>query len=309
MTAKLLVVTGATGNQGGSVIDSVLKDPELSQKYKIRAVTRDSSSSKAKELALKGVEVVDGNLDDNESINSALKGANVVFSVTLTNYDGDMAKEITQGKALADAAVSNGAEFIIFSTAVSPSKVSGGKYNKVAHFEAKHTIEQYIRSLPIKSTFYFPGSFHSNFARVLRPIPTGDNEFAIRSIMAPDTVLPLIDIERDTGSFIGAILYDEDKYAGHTIVGCSQLLSCNDMAKTISEITGKKVKYERISEEEMVQNLPPSMADALREMFEFYREFGYAGPKTIELSRQAQQLARGKLHSLAEYLTDFPLDL
>uniref|UniRef100_A0A060TD84 ARAD1D41052p n=1 Tax=Blastobotrys adeninivorans TaxID=409370 RepID=A0A060TD84_BLAAD len=309
MSAKLLVVTGATGNQGGSVINSILRDPELSQKYKIRAVTRNSSSSKAKELALKGVEVVEGDLDDNESINSALKGANVVFAVTLTNYDGDMSKEITQGKALADAAVYNGAEFIIFSTISSPSKISGGKYNKVAHFEAKYTVEKYIRSLPIRSAFYCPGSFYSNFTRVMRPIPTGDNEFAIRSVMAPDTVLPLVDIERDTGSFIGAILFDEDKYNGQTIMGCSQLLSCSDMAKTISEVTGKQVKYEQISEEDLVQNLPPLLADALREMFVFYREFGYAGPETIELSRQAQKLARGKLHSLVEYLADYPLDL
>lgn len=55
---KILVVFGATGNQGGSVIKSVLEDPVLSQEFKIRAVTRDTSKPGAQALAEKGVDVV-----------------------------------------------------------------------------------------------------------------------------------------------------------------------------------------------------------------------------------------------------------
>ena len=55
---KIVVVFGATGNQGGSVVHSILNDPRASQQFSIRGVTRDPSSSKAKALAAKGVECV-----------------------------------------------------------------------------------------------------------------------------------------------------------------------------------------------------------------------------------------------------------
>ena len=51
---RLIAVTGATGNQGGSVAKLLLKYPE---KYKVRAVTRDVNSKAAKQLAEMGAEV------------------------------------------------------------------------------------------------------------------------------------------------------------------------------------------------------------------------------------------------------------
>ena len=59
--SKILAVFGATGQQGSSVINYVLQDPELSQEYKIRAITRDVNSEKAKQLKEK-VEVVYGDM-------------------------------------------------------------------------------------------------------------------------------------------------------------------------------------------------------------------------------------------------------
>ena len=58
MASKLLVVFGATGNQGGSVIESVLADPRAAKEYKIRGITRDPSKANAKALEAKGVEMV-----------------------------------------------------------------------------------------------------------------------------------------------------------------------------------------------------------------------------------------------------------
>lgn len=77
--SKLLVVFGATGNQGRSVVDSVLDDPELSKRYKIRAVTRDPSKASAQELASKGAEVVQGDVDDEQSIKKCVEGADFAF--------------------------------------------------------------------------------------------------------------------------------------------------------------------------------------------------------------------------------------
>lgn len=56
--SKLLTVFGATGLQGGSVIDYVLQHPELSKIYRLRGITRDISKPAAIALKEKGVEVV-----------------------------------------------------------------------------------------------------------------------------------------------------------------------------------------------------------------------------------------------------------
>lgn len=58
MSNNILTVFGATGNQGGSVIKTILADPVLSQKWKLRGITRDTSKPAAKELAASGVEMV-----------------------------------------------------------------------------------------------------------------------------------------------------------------------------------------------------------------------------------------------------------
>ena len=56
--SKILTVFGATGNQGGSVIRTVLAHPQLSKTYAIRAVTRDPSKPAGAKLKEQGVEVV-----------------------------------------------------------------------------------------------------------------------------------------------------------------------------------------------------------------------------------------------------------
>ena len=78
---KLLTIFGATGNQGGSVIDAVLARPELQEKYSLRGISRDPSSGKSKALADKGVEMEQANLDDAESMKTAIKGSYGVFGV------------------------------------------------------------------------------------------------------------------------------------------------------------------------------------------------------------------------------------
>ena len=80
MQKKIITVFGATGAQGGGVAPAILNDP--TSEFAVRAVTRDPGSDKAKALAVMGAEVVGGDIDDAESIKSALKGAYGAFFVT-----------------------------------------------------------------------------------------------------------------------------------------------------------------------------------------------------------------------------------
>ncbi len=77
MSKPIILVTGATGAQGGSVAYALLN----SGQYAVRAFTRNASSAKAIALAEAGAEVVVGNMDELESLKSAMKGCYGVFGV------------------------------------------------------------------------------------------------------------------------------------------------------------------------------------------------------------------------------------
>lgn len=135
--SKILTVFGATGNQGGSVIASVLANDKLASEYKIRGVTRDPSKPKGQALAEKGVELVKADLSDKESVQKAIDGSHAVFAVTncmsitqrsirliviltgIVTADWEyMSKdiEVSQGKNIADACKAAGVSILIWSS-------------------------------------------------------------------------------------------------------------------------------------------------------------------------------------------------
>ncbi len=76
---RLIAVTGATGNQGGSVVRLLLQYPA---EYSVRAMTRDPDSENAKALSRLGAEVIQADLTKPESLPAAVTGCWGVFGVT-----------------------------------------------------------------------------------------------------------------------------------------------------------------------------------------------------------------------------------
>ncbi|KAH8698771.1 hypothetical protein BGW36DRAFT_376713 [Talaromyces proteolyticus] len=303
--SKVLVVFGATGQQGGSVVRHVLSDPQLSKEYHVRAVTRDPSRSAAKALQQLGAEVVQGDADDPSSLTTALKGAHTVFAVTLMVSAENVPKsqEYIQGKAMADAAVAVGAEYFILSTLSNVSQITNGKITNVEHFDQKAQLEEYVRTLPIKSAFYAPGFFMQNFINILVPQPVGDGSFVLVNVTTPQTQFPLIDIVEDTGKFIGSILMEPARFEGKTVRAAERLVSLEEIAETMSHVLGKTVRYNQIPKSTMQQYLPPSIADEIIWMYIYYQDFGYFGPQTKDVVKEAAQVVRGKLTTFEEFLT------
>jgi uncharacterized protein YbjT (DUF2867 family) len=305
--AKLLVIFGATGQQGGSILSYVLNDGELSKQYSIRAITRDPSSPSAQALKKMGVDVVKADSTDEPTLHVAMKGAHTVFALTAPTFGPDAkAREVAQGKAIADVAVAESVQYIIFSTLPHVSTVSGGKYTKVTGFDAKAEIREYILRLPIRSAFFAPGSFMQNFQGIMAPRPNGSGAYVIARHISPHTQLPLIDTVGDTGKYVGAILAEPDKYEGKVFCAATALYSMEEIAQTISKVSGKIVTYEQISEETFRQGLPP-WGGILIEMMLYQQDFGYYGPETKDLVAWAAGNARGKVHTFEEYLTKNPL--
>ena len=157
--AKLIIIIGITGNQGGSVASSFLKDPE----WRIRGLTRNSQSEASQALSAQGVEIVQGDLHDPASLKEVFKGANLVFSVTdfwkpyfnpanqarakeqgksIGQYAYEL--ELEQGKNIADAVARevDGLDEVGFiaSTLCSARKSSNGKYKELWHFDSKADV-------------------------------------------------------------------------------------------------------------------------------------------------------------------------
>ena len=101
---KIFVVFGATGNQGGSVINAILGDPKTADEFKIRGITRDPSKPNAKALEARGVECVAADINNKDQIKSAFDGAYAVFAMTNYWEKMDAELEIRQGKNIADLA-------------------------------------------------------------------------------------------------------------------------------------------------------------------------------------------------------------
>lgn len=288
--SKLLVIFGITGQQGASVATRVLSTPSLSSQFKIRGITRDPSSPSAKSWEQKGVEVVKGDLDDASSLTAALVGAHTVYGMTNSPFDQTKKHiEIEQGKRLAHAALTASAKHLIWSTTPSADAVSSGVLKQVAHFDAKADVENYIRSLPIRHTFFAPGAFMQNFLGPFRPQPDGQGGFSLIQFVKPETKVPLLDAVSDTGRFIGAMLENPDAYDGKYVAAAAGVYSFQEAVKILSRASGKKVGYMQVPEAGWKAHLPDFMREEMAEMMKLFQDYGYYGKETDDLIQEGKK--------------------
>lgn len=300
---KILGVLGATGRQGGSVVDFVLNDSELSKLYAIRAFTRDPTKPAAKALAERGVEVVEGDSDDLEALKKRMVGVDSLFLMTPMAGGGPVT-EYETGKGIANAAVEAGVQYIIYSTLPNANKISGGQVT-VPHFDDKAKTEEYIRTLPVKSSFYCPGFFMPNFDSLMAPQAQDDGTFAIQIAVDGDLRVPIIDVDTDTGNYVGAMLSDPEKYNGKTVFAASDLLSMNEVAKLLSDVCGKTIKFQQVEPKDYLTFLPQALREDVISMFQFYK-WGYFGPDTESIFKQIDKSPRVPLNTLAKYFKQNP---
>jgi uncharacterized protein YbjT (DUF2867 family) len=151
--SKLIVVTGATGMQGSGVIDALSSNPD----WRIRGLSRDINSEKAKALTQRGIEMVSATFDDEDSLDRAFVGANAIFAVTDfyepfvkgVGPEKSMRIEYERGIKLARAAARTATlEIYFWSTLCAASELTNGEA-KVPHFDAKGAIDAYIKNDPV----------------------------------------------------------------------------------------------------------------------------------------------------------------
>ena len=138
---KTVLITGATGKQGGATLHNL-----LGKGFNLRALTRKPDSDAAKALVTAGVEVVQGDLNDAGSLTKALAGAWGVYAVQNT-WEAGVEGEEEQGKRLAHVAREAGVEHFVYASVGSAHRNTG-----IPHFDNKARVEATIKSLQFPST-------------------------------------------------------------------------------------------------------------------------------------------------------------
>jgi uncharacterized protein YbjT (DUF2867 family) len=257
MITKTILVTGATGQQGGAVARELLKQPG----FAVRALTRDPAKPAARALAQAGAEVIRGNLDDPASVRSGLEGACGVFSVQNfmeTGYD----REIRQGKLLADAAKSAGVQHFVYTSVVSADRQTG-----LPHFESKWQIEQHIGHGGLSHTILRPAFFMQNWFSYLRePILNGTLPLPLN----PQTTLQEISVD-DIGAFAARAFQNPIKWHGRTIELAGEELTMVRVAELLTRAVGRPVKYIQVPWEQFQRGAGEEMT----EMYRWFNDVGY----------------------------------
>lgn len=290
---QTIVVAGATGAQGGGLVRAILSDP--SSEFAVRALTRDTGSEKAQELARMGAEVVSCDIGDEAALAKAYEGAYGAYCVTFFWAHFSPERELAEATAMARAAKSAGLKHVIWSTLEDTRKFVSlddermptlmGKY-KVPHFDAKGEADDVFRQLGVPTTFLLTSFYWDNFIYFgSGPQKGPDGRYAITMPMG-DEKLPGIAAE-DIGRCAYGIFKASDEFIGKTVGIAGEHLTGAEMASALGEVLGMEVGYNAV-EPAAYRSFGFPGAEDLGNMFQFNRDFSghFCCVRDIALSRK-----------------------
>lgn len=235
---KFILVTGATGQQGGAVARELLANG-----YRVRAMTRKPDSAPMRELVKLGAEAIQGDLDDVASLKLAAQGAWGVFAVQNT-WEAGVEKEEVQGKRLAEVAKAASVQHFVYASVGSAHRRTG-----IPHFENKARVEETVRGLGFPSyTIIRPVFFMENW---LSPwFKPAIDQGKLMVGMAPATVLQMIAVE-DIGKYGLLAFKKHAELNGRALDIAGDEKSMPETAQILSKAAGKKIVFEAVPIEEV----------------------------------------------------------
>ncbi|GME51530.1 NAD(P)-binding protein [Neofusicoccum parvum] len=325
MAKKAIVVTGATGTQGSSVVRVLLQTGE----WHVRAVTRNPEGEKAKALAAAGVEVVKADYDDEEAVRTAFSGAHAIFAVTnwweylrkgfTQAQAGDI--EFRQGVTLARlAAEVKTLEHFIWSTLPAADVLTNGEC-PVPHFDYKAKVDRHIRekipALAAKSTFLFFGFYPSNFAffHMLKPmaVPTAPGKYLWLVPSDSSANVPISgDMEKAPGVWVRQILANPQLTHGKYAAVCIEVVTLQQALAKWEEVTEKSAVFAQITPADFAklyglagQEACTQLAfgEAVPDWYEHVREKGlFVAKEELDISMDEVANFKGSLELIKEHL-------
>jgi uncharacterized protein YbjT (DUF2867 family) len=234
----LILITGATGQQGGAIAREL-----LAAGHRVRAMTRNPAGDAAKALAALGAEVVQGDLNDEASLRRALAGAWGAFAVQNT-WEAGVEQEEVQGKVFAKLAREAGVQHLVYASVGSAHRATG-----IPHFDNKWRIEETIRGLGFPSfTILRPVFFMENLAGPWFKPAIDQGTLAVG--IAPETKLQMIAVA-DIGKY-GRLAFERHAELNGTAVDIAgDELTMPEVAAILSAELGRPVTHFQVPLEEV----------------------------------------------------------
>jgi uncharacterized protein YbjT (DUF2867 family) len=252
----LIVVTGATGQQGGATARHL-----LAQGWRVRGMTRDPQSAAARALAAAGAEVVAGNMDDRSSLDRAFQGAYGVFSVQNFWLPGVGAEgEVRQGMAVAHAARAAGVRHFVYTSVGGAERKTG-----LSHFDSKWQIEETVRSLGLPATILRPVFFMENLASPMM----GPRDGVLANALKATTSLQMIAVD-DIGAFAAMAFARPDEFIGQALELAGDALTMPQVAASLARATGQPVTFVELSVAQVA-----AFSKETADMMAWFNEHGY----------------------------------
>ena len=279
---KTVLVTGATGRQGGAVIRHMLP-----KGWKMRALTRNPASHAATELAGQRVEVMQGDLEDAPSLERACRGIYGIYSVQ-DFWSVGAKREVQQGKNLADAAKNAGVQHFVFSS------VGGAERNTgIPHWESKWEIEKYIRQLALPATIFRPASFMETYH--ILEVEVGILKGRLADPIRGDKPYQTIATD-DIGAFVALAFERPNDFMGRELEIAGSELTNLEAAQVFSRVLGKPIRFRRLP-------LPIVRLVLGREFYAMFRWFNEEGYKA-DIAGLRRRYPEVHLHTLEEWLRE-----
>ena len=257
---RLILVTGATGNQGGAVIRHLRE-----KGFGVRAFTRDPDKPEARALINQsGIEIARGDFEDKPSLLRALEDVHGVFAVQ-TPYQDGVEAEVRQGIALIDAAHSSDISHFVYSSVGSADQHTG-----IPHFDSKWKIEEHLRGTGMPYTIVRPVYFMENWLRMKDQIAQGQ----LTLPLTPETILQQVAVD-DIGAFAAMAFEHPGKWHGTATELAGDELFVDQIAQTLH------AKYAQMSWEDFEKHMGHEMAIMCR----WFQDVGYHAD--IAANRQA----------------------
>ncbi|KAL5319091.1 hypothetical protein ACEPPN_014161 [Leptodophora sp. 'Broadleaf-Isolate-01'] len=234
MATRRFLITGATGKQGGAVVNSLLAKAST-QSFQILALTRNTESAGAKRLAANpNVILIRGDLSNTNAIFEKAGAIDGVYCVTIPGKSG---VEEAQAKPLIDASIANGVKHFVFASVDRGGpNLSDQTPTSVPHFASKHHIEACLKERTAQSNMKWTILRPVVFMEALSPDLLGKT-FASMWYGLGSTALQLVSI-KDIGHIGAAALLDTEKYQGQAIGIAGDELTCEEGSKIFRQTMG-----------------------------------------------------------------------
>ena len=258
MSTRTVLVTGATGNQGGAVTDALLE-----KGMTVHALVRNPSSPKAQALAERSVKLVQGDLDQQDTVQAAAMDVDAVFVLTTPFAPGvGIEGEMRQGRTVIDALKGANVAHVIYSSVSDADRMTG-----VPHFDSKADGERYLRESGLSATVTAPVFFSENTLFPWNLQDMKDGRF--RQALPENRKLQLVSL-REIGYFNAAIIERGPELAGRRFNYAGDEITPNEMTAVLARVTGRKLEYEQQPIEEV-----SAMSEDMALMYQWFDRVGY----------------------------------